>query len=169
MGPHFLQADERVARRRLPQGYRAVLDDADRPRQRYGVLFRRASAADREVIRHKPISEFGAEELLGQAELFGIGEGYYYVLDSEGLSHAWHQHGDPDAEARLGQVPLDVADLDRLDDAVRPRHVVEFSARNGVPPRMVCHQLGPEGTLAVVLEVQHARQWVVIRTMYKWR
>ena len=104
MGPHSLQADERVARRRLPQGYRAVLDDADRlwrvtaellayavggasgPRQRYGVLFRRASAADREVIRHKPISEFGAEELLGQAELFGIGEGYYYVLDSEGLT-----------------------------------------------------------------------------------
>jgi hypothetical protein len=184
VGPHFEQADRRVGRHRLPQGYVAVLDDDERLRQvilelhayamagpregqrRLGVLFRQAVAGDREGIANKLIEHFGASSLLENSAVYGVDERYHFVFDSESVAHVWNRHSDPVAEPQHGQVPLERGDLGRIPAALRPRNIVEFGLTKGMP-RIVYEESVADGTMVVVGEVQHGRQWVVVRTAYK--
>ena len=184
MGPHFDQADKRIGRNRLPGGYVAVLDDASllskiilelhgyasagagvNPPPK-GVLFRRVTAGEREAIGRLLIDHFGPSELLERAAMFGIDESYHYVIDSRGIAHAWNRHADPTAERQQGQIPIELADLRQIPEIIRQRHIVEFREVKGTP-RLVYEHVTEAGVLVLVMEIQRARRWIALKTLFR--
>lgn len=167
----------------MPHGYVAVLDDDAQlnrvfaelleyalegsvdGRRRLGVVFRQVTGRDRAGVGHKLVEHFGAPAFLELASVYGIDESYCYVIDSEALAHAWHRHGDQTAEELQGQTALIADDLNGITDVVRPINIQEFSVVKSVP-RIVYESVVARGLMRVVLEVQHGRKCLVVRTVY---
>ncbi len=63
MEPNFDRTDRKIGRKRLPQGYVAVLDDREQ-----------TGAEDRQGIHHKRVDLFGPASVLEQAAIFGVGD-----------------------------------------------------------------------------------------------
>ena len=184
MGPNWERADRRLGKRRLPQGYVAVLNNDDllgrvigelhghamteaaAGPSPVGVLFRQVTAGERERIGYRLVDQFGPSRLLEASAVFGVEEGYHYVVNSRGIAHAFNRHSDPTVERLHGQLPLDLADLTRVPQAVQPRNIVAFSEAKGMP-RIVYEDRSTGSTLVVVLEIQGSRKWLMMKTAYK--
>jgi phage-Barnase-EndoU-ColicinE5/D-RelE like nuclease3 len=181
MGPHFNAAPTTIARKRLPAGLVAILNNPgvlcaaiaelhayantnrmnDRPRR--GIVFRVIEEWERRSIVHKLWNFFGTKNAPENEHKFNVPIGHMHTIDDSAVSHACNRHGL--MEGKNQHLVLTVLDFQRIPEVVNPRYISEFSVAKGMP-RMVYRKQYDGFTLVVVQELQQ-QTGLLIKTVYK--
>lgn len=170
-------------RRRLPAGLVAVTDDpaalaaaiaglhgyatADRTpgRPRRGVVYRFVDDREQLAIRHQLYALFGLAAAPAKEADYAVSVGFPHLLDDSAIAHVWNRHGPGGNDPAVLAITL--ADLQRVPQVVRPRHLVAFSIVDDTPRLAYEHDVGGY-TLAVVEELRH-KGGLSVKTLYRKR
>ena len=95
--------------------------------------------------------------------------GFQHHVDESAVRHVLKEHGDPQLEARRGQIPVTREDFALLPQITDPSAAMVESAgeSNGLPLIRYTRQIGD--TFYVVEEVRRRRKRLALKTMYKTR
>jgi hypothetical protein len=181
MGPYFDNAATTIARKRLPPGLVAILDDPGAlratigelhtyavsnrapDRARRGIVFRVIEEWERRALMEKLWNYFGPKTAPGQERKFNVAIGHMHIIDDSAMSHAYNRHGSREGEPH--DLLLGLLDFMQIPEVVDPRHLVEFSVAKGMP-RIVYRKHYDLFSLVVVQELQQ-KAGLVIKTVYK--
>lgn len=171
-----------IARRRLPAGIIAILDDPEALRQaiddlhmyananrqpgrpRRGIVYRVVEAWECQAIRGKLVEFFGSKRIAEIEALYAVPLGHFHIVEDSHISHICNRHGEP--EAGDAHQSLTIADFERIPEVINPRHIVGLSFKKGMP-RLIYERVYGEDVLVVVEELRPKE--LSLKTAYKKR
>jgi len=139
-----------MGRRRLPDGFVAILDDQEtlrgairelhaysiqnrspnRPRR--GIIFRIVTDVERQAFLTKLERIFGPRNLSSQESIYGYPVGHFHFLDDSFMSHVTNRHS---IESAAGHIAVGLDDLLQIPHIVNPRWIANFACIKQMPLR----------------------------------
>jgi hypothetical protein len=185
IGRNFAEGGRKIGRRRLPEGFVAITDDArllraaigelhayavrvaGQPQDPCGIVFRVVTPGEGQAIRYRIINLRGVEWDNEHGHEFTPPAGHWHVLDLDALIHACNRHSNQATERRQGQLALACADCQRIPEIINPHWIRGLGFAKGMP-RIVYERDYADGRLLAVEEIR-PRQGLVVKTLYKRR